>query len=180
MTGWSLFLALLALSFIVIYLPPRAWRSFENGVGDGLAVAALILMLSAVPAMIAYGIIGAVTGDQVKGGERALVALSTGAETEGRFFLGSGQIGEKPVYTYMYPSEGGARMSTVDADKTVVYEIDDDTAPRIEVWHKQSDITPDISFVKSNLWVSGATLYQVYVPEGSIWQGYSVDVRNSS
>jgi hypothetical protein len=95
-----------------------------------------------------------------------LGALSNSSETRGSFFLGSGTVGEKPVYAYVEVLEdGGQKLRQLDAgDNVTLYTSAD---PHIEVAHYES---PLFNF-------RGDEEIRIYLPAGSVWQSYDVDVR---
>ena len=66
-------------------------------------------------------------------GTAPLVALNTDDRNPGGyFFLGTGVVGEEPVYAYIVDSEWGAELTSIPVDKARVREGEDE--PRIEYW----------------------------------------------
>lgn len=99
-----------------------------------------------------------------------LVALTNDTDVSGQFFLGTGSIGEDQVYAFMYLEDGGVRTGRIDADEVRLYE--DSESPRIETLQRCVDLT--------FFWTSCTqrSVKNVYIPEGSIWMGYEVDIRD--
>lgn len=98
-----------------------------------------------------------------------IIALSNGMGVEGSFFLGCGSVNERLVYQYCHEDDsGGIHMATIPASQTTVYE-QDDTVPRIVIFRAKSNLTGAIQ--------PKHVRYEVYIPEGSVWRGHSVDVR---
>lgn len=105
-------------------------------------------------------------GPQVKISEYSLAALSSGSEVDGSFFLGSGYVDEDRMFTYIIErSDGGYVLRSVEANDSVIYQIDDDNI-RVEVFDIYSD--PNWSRIPWN------TEYHFYIPEGSILENYTV------
>lgn len=102
-----------------------------------------------------------------------LVALSNSTEIHGSWaFLGAGVINQRLCYTYMYRANGGFRMSSVPASRSTIHETNTGT-PHIDVYVAYSSWTFPFGKVETN----DPNYYHIYIPEGSIWQGYDVDVR---
>lgn len=141
------------------------WDDFAFGVvvsfGIGLVVCTLVAAIgpqfSQKPEMVS---------------SHSLVALTNNSEISGSFFLASGRIGERDVYTYMYETEDGGRiMDEVNVASVALYETDEE--PRIE---RVEDCT-DLNFlVPCEPTINPQ--YRMYISKGSIWYGYDVDVRN--
>lgn len=88
------------------------------------------------------------------------------SQISGSFFLGSGTIGETAYYVYMVRSAtGGLTMERTDASICTIYETNE--AARIELVRWRSNKWPYVQELH----------YNIYVPEGSIWYGYEIDVR---
>jgi len=99
-----------------------------------------------------------------------LVSLSNSITQEGSLFLGTGSVEGELIYSYCYRSNGGIQMSHIPAEKTTIFE-EDVTQPRIEVYSLKGKIFGMVNDTPSK--------YHVYIPNGSIWQGYDVDVRRN-
>lgn len=130
-------------------------------------------IVSIIIAMTVGGVISQVTQKPTVVRDWDLLALSNGSQVEGHFFLGSGTINERSVYTYLrQTSDGGAYLGSVPANQSLVYETDGN--PRIEVIEDCSDINSWFSCADNEIFPR----YRIYIPDGSIWYGYDVDVRN--
>lgn len=104
-----------------------------------------------------------------------LVAFANSSQMQGHFFLLGGMVSGEPVYYAMQRNpDGGVWQATIPAGpNTMIYETSDCT-PHIMVSSKKSTGWP--------YWCLGRTrdaVYQVYIPEGSIWTGYDVDIREN-
>ena len=98
-----------------------------------------------------------------------IIALSNASSVSGSFFLGCGSIEGELVYTYMVRSTNGhMQMKQISASGTYIVE-NTNANPRIER-----------TVTKSNMWPNANVGHQtvIYIPEGSVYQGYNVDVRN--
>lgn len=140
-----------------------------NGCLEGLIVAIIMLLIVAIVVATVNSNAAFSEGDYT---ETLLTidyiaAMSNNSQISGSFFLGSGTIGETAYYVYMVRSaNGGLTMERTDASICTIYETNE--AARVELvrW-------------KSNKWPYVQELhYNIYVPEGSIWYGYEIDVRN--
>jgi hypothetical protein len=124
------------------------------------------------PAMATGAISGQVTHRTEVTADTPLVSLANGSQVEGSFFLGSGSINSTPVYSYVTGSDvTGYQLSSVDVSVTKVFTSQD--PPHL--------VAVDVNCSPRGFWprvCSQATHYRAYIPAGSIWQGYNVDVRN--
>ena len=128
----------------------------------------LMLILSIFPAKI-----------QVHDKTDEIVALNDNFNTEGHFFLGTGNI-ENVSYYFFYKktSTGGYVQDKVEVDDVVLYEIDSTTneIPRIE-WFK-----PEFKNKSWHLWTfvnsCDCTSANIYIPRGSIKTDYVLDLKN--
>lgn len=129
----------------------------------------LMLILSAIPEKI-----------QVHDKTDEIVALNDNFNTNGHFFLGTGNI-ENVSYYFFYKktSTGGFVQDKIKVDNVVLYEIDSTTneAPRIE-WLKS-----EFKNQSWHLWtfVIGCgcnTSANIYIPRGSIKTDYVLDLKN--
>lgn len=110
---------------------------------------------------------------EVSRGSVNLAALSDDTRTTGQFFLGSGTIDSVSTYTFIKKlNDGGYKMGHIDTANATVYE---------------SKSTPHIDYIThctpEGFWPAQCDFqytYRVYIPEGSIWQGYDVDVRGGN
>lgn len=100
-----------------------------------------------------------------------LYNLKDGSNIEGSFFLGSGRIDEKLVYTFYENVNGGAKLNNADADKAIVYQgnIDKPYAKR------QTSCVSHWSWLTSC--VSDKRITEFHVPENSIKQNFVLDAE---
>lgn len=95
-----------------------------------------------------------------------LVALSNHTQTQGQFFLGSGQIGSQSVVTFAYQATPViTKLATVPVDNNTEF-IFTDEAPKAIRHEKYKQGFRDF----------GEVWYTFYIPKGSIAQQYNVDV----
>lgn len=101
-----------------------------------------------------------------------LSALSSSSEVSGSFFLGSGSIDDKPVYSYILKNEdGGLELKTISTSSVIVYEVENMAVGYME----RAYITPE-----SDTWTyfSDQDKTRFYVPAGSVQtQEYSVTTK---
>lgn len=107
--------------------------------------------------------------------------LQDNGGVEGSFFLGCGTIDSKMVYVFYYGAgkteEGDTiyRMGQIDADEADVVYInrESDEAPHLIKYVKQSSD----AFMNNFSVACGKTWYRIYVPKGTIQNGYSLDAK---
>lgn len=99
-----------------------------------------------------------------------IYALQDNITTDGSFFLGSGHIDDELKYFYVEKTELGYTVKNIDADQAYIQY----TTDRCHI-EKQS-YTFDNWFVR--LIAEPITdRYIIYIPEGSIVNNYSVDLK---
>lgn len=99
-----------------------------------------------------------------------IYALQDNMYTDGSFFLGSGHINDELKYFYVKQTEFGYAVSNVDADNTYIQY----TTDRCHL--ERYTYTFDNWFV-SLIAVPLTDRYVFYIPEGSIINNYSVDLK---
>ena len=102
-----------------------------------------------------------------------IVALQDGDAITGRtFFLGSGYVKNELEYTYMYDTEKGFAVNQVPAAHSYIKYSND--SPYV-IEHKATQFDG----IMWNLITipSVSTEYYFYLPEGSIIQGYNIDLQ---
>ena len=104
--------------------------------------------------------------------EYGLVAFANSSQLSGSYFLLGGNVQTYPVYHVMRQNaDGGVWQSTIPAGPhTLIYETSD-CIPHITVNNKRSTQWPYLT--------GHVRIYKVYIPEGSIWSGYDVDIREN-
>lgn len=101
-----------------------------------------------------------------------LVNLNDKNNTEGDFFLGSGQIEGVMKYTYYYKSEDGYKLGTINAEGVLIKYTDE--LPHIEI-HKKK-LTKD-SFINKFVILNNNDEISIHIPEGSIKTYYNLDAQ---
>lgn len=147
-----------------------------EGFFRAIGIIFVVIFLISVPLLVLYSAFRIAYGTEVKYSYRIdLVALSNSTEIHGHIgFLGFGSINSELVYTYMYQENGGYRMSSIPASKTLLYESSDyESVPHIDVFHEYHEI----NWLGEDRPIYNVAYYKVYIPEESIWMGYEVDVR---
>ena len=102
-----------------------------------------------------------------------IVALQDGDAITGRtFFLGSGYVKNELEYTYMYDTEKGFAVNQVPAAHSYIKYSNDNPCV---IEHKAARFDG----IMWNLITmpSVSTEYYFYLPEGSILQGYNIDLQ---
>lgn len=99
-----------------------------------------------------------------------IYALQDNLTTEGRFFLGSGHVDGELKYFYVEESEFGYKVNSIDADKCYIKY----TSDRCHL--EKQTYTFDNSFVQF-IAIPMSDRYVFYIPEGSIINNYSVDLK---
>lgn len=132
-----------------------------------------------------------------------IVALQDTNSTSGRFFLGSGSVGQKSYYAYCYETEYGYRYDKINVNGNIPVYIkyieSENEVPRIEQYAvKCSDYRTDYDPLPWSLittWIyagksegdliservhkqfEDGCRYVIYIPEGSIKQDYEIDLN---
>lgn len=108
--------------------------------------------------------------------EHALIAISDGSHTAGRFFLGSGTVGAEERFTY-YKAKGGTTL-----DGKGIYTLESQPAKLSTV--QFTDGRPKVVTKHMNggnfwlaPWPNYSETYEFHVPEGSIVQNYQLDAQ---
>lgn len=102
-----------------------------------------------------------------------IIALQDGNLTDGRIpFLGSGYVKDELKYTYMYDTEKGYTVNQVPAKHSYIQYSQHD--PYV-IQH--SAVKFDDAFWNLIAFPSVDTEYYFYIPEGSIVQGYNIDLQ---
>lgn len=96
-----------------------------------------------------------------------IISLNDNNMTNGRFYMRRGYIESNLYYQYIVDlGNGGYKANKVRSDNATLYFTDDDY--RVE-W-----------YTKTKKWLyfeRGETIHKIYIPEGSITDEYSVDLR---
>lgn len=102
-----------------------------------------------------------------------LVSASDGSSIEGHFFLGSGYVGDRQVYSYRYQLDDGGLIwdQVQNSPEVVVYEEEREdavlliyvTVPDDERWYLVAVL------------VDSYRKYEFHVPKGSVLTGYVFD-----
>lgn len=144
--------------------------NFAEKVGMGM----LGLIMGVLIGFLIWAALGSAIGiflpEKVELQTQQIIALQDNIGVEGSFFLGSGAIDSEPHYTYMIETERGFKLENVEADDSyIIY----DNSPRIETRYKS--LKYDWMYLIAIKWPSAE--YTFYIPEGSIYTGYKVDLQ---
>ena len=99
-----------------------------------------------------------------------IYALQDNVTTEGSFFLGSGNVDGEFNYFYVEKTELGYTVKDIDADQAYIQY----TSDRCHI--ERQTYTFDNWFVNL-IAVPLSDRYIIYIPEGSILNNYSVDLK---
>lgn len=166
--------------FMVLWFLLFGWFWLEYGfynAGEAIGTGVMMSILSGFGSMIVCAVIALspLMGpykSEVKW-SHDLVALSNTSAVSGSFFLGSGTIGEDPAYQFVKREGDGYVVDSIPTHNTVVHQNDDEK-PRIE---RITDYRDGVHFSVFQFMYEGTGEYHIYVPEGAIWTGYEIDVR---
>ena len=123
-------------------------------------LASLVLYIGNISAIVSYSYEETDT--------EFIVALRNNSSVTGSFFLGTGSIKDKLIYTYMVQEDRGLLMKQIPATRTFI--VEGTGHPRIERVYTVSKLWWHVRRIKDVI---------IYIPEGSVYQGYSVDIRNN-
>lgn len=108
-------------------------------------------------------------------GSQPLAALSTGSETSGSFFLGSGTIDEEPSYTYIVQeSDGALFLKSMSAEDVAVYE---DASPSTATLSYEIEIV-DNWWLHFRPFERRMVNYEFHIPAGSVTRDFTVSTSN--
>ena len=105
-------------------------------------------------------------------GTYELECIQDGSSVEGRFFVGSGYVGESMKHSFYYKQGGGYRFKQISAsnsfieygDKPMVYVYDLRYPDNLSKWVVDKTKGKEVS-------------YKIIVPKGTIKQDYSLDAK---
>ena len=104
--------------------------------------------------------------------ETPIVALADSPGSEGRMFLGAGDIKSTLYYYYMTENDDGSKeISKIDSKRVYLYE-DEAEQPYI-VTYRYHNSSPIVRF----FFFTGDTRTEVHVPPNSVKYNFSVDLN---
>lgn len=90
-----------------------------------------------------------------------IVSISDGSSIQGSFILGSGYIGDCPVFiSYYKTTDGGYRLIRFYADRCIVY-MDENNNPHVDSYRTEC----------------GNIRHEIHVPEGTVVRQFILDSR---
>ena len=102
-----------------------------------------------------------------------LIALKDGVQMEGSAFLFSTVIDQELRYTYIYETEMGRTVGSVDADECYIKYLSKDETPYIKQWA----VCPKSEIINW-LFLCEYYRYTIYLPEGSVIENvYEIDLK---
>lgn len=159
--------ALAALAWVVIHNDIYSeW--FARWIGSTGAALLILVMGGLVSWGVSMGTAALLTDSHSEQyGSWGLQQITTGSSTKGAFFLGTGYVEGSQQYMFYYKSDGGYRMTTVDADDALVLETTDKPHAVQNVHYFSGWFMP-----KHFLQADNAVSYDwvIYVPKGSVRQ----------
>jgi len=121
------------------------------------------------PSLAAVSVISGHTGDYTAHLYQTvyLASFANTTRLSGSFM----SVSENNTYTYMELRSDGStvlrQINAQDVSGVQIYQYNGEV-PRIEYWSMQTTLIP---------WLSCGSAIVVYLPEGSVWSGFDVDVR---
>jgi hypothetical protein len=138
-----------------------------GGVIGGLVVGGILTMVLTVFGSIFH------RGDYTETVTHEIVSMGDGDNINGSFFLGSGYVNDRLVYTYYRKSDnGGMVRRSISASLAVIYETDSLQKPKIVVHIVPSDNGGFWFPINFN---SGSQKYDIYLPTGSVIREIKLD-----
>jgi len=104
--------------------------------------------------------------------EQKILALNGNFETEGNFFLGTGNLEENLKYYYLIKKDNGYKIKSIDTDNTLIYE---DNNPRIG-YYRGYFRNKILRFLLGKY--SLKDYHKIYVPKGSIKYNFNTKPFN--
>lgn len=167
---WFIIGLLITIGIVIYWIVDDLFGWF-GAIGMGFLVL-LLATGSAVLLTIGSSIIAETCADKTYSlaEDIDIYALQDNLTTEGSFFLGSGHINDELKYFYVEQTEFGYTVNNVDADNTYIQY----TTDRCHL--ERHTYTFDNWFVNL-IAVPLTDRYVIYIPEGSIINNYSVDLK---
>lgn len=167
------------IGFITYILIAIINKNFDFGdvcvgllVGMGVMIALFIVL-------ILFGVINQAISTPIEDIiyiDADITTLEDNFQIKGRKYLTHGYIDETLSYTYINKQiDGGYKVYSVPASDSTVYYIKDNEQPHIE-YHKTQFVNPVLKFLYNDTPLFDQT-YKIYVPEGTIVETYSIDLR---
>lgn len=166
MTGWIIFLGI-TLIVAVWFGHRESKKPYSDGATIGL-MSFVGFLIATVPTAVIMCLIAGFSPPTSEVETKELQAISTGSSISGSFFLLSGYLEGELVYTYLEGNPvDGVVYKSIDADDAIIYESSSN--PRIEFHYE----IVDSPFAIGGPW-KFIDYINVYVPEGSIQNGYTI------
>ena len=102
-----------------------------------------------------------------------LISLNDNFGIEGSAFLFSSCIDNELKYTYLYKTDKGLTVETIDAKETYIQYIKENEVPRLEKWSVSHS-----NKLLNWLFFPGDDYYILYIPKDSIVENYfNIDLK---
>ena len=102
-----------------------------------------------------------------------LIALKDNFQVEGNVFLFSSTVNDELKYTYIYETDMGMTVKSLDADTCYIKYIGDNETPYIQKW-----IVSHPSKFMVKMFFLSYDRYTIYLPEGSVIEEvYNIDIE---
>lgn len=169
---WFIIGLIVTVAIIVYMFREESWCwSFWDIVGLGFLTLLLAMILALMITSISSSI-AEVDADKTYhlSEDIEIYALQDNVTTDGSFFLGSGHIDDELKYFYVEKTDLGYTVKNVDADRAYIQY----TSDRYHI--EKYSYTFDNWFVRL-IAIPVSERYVIYIPEGSIVNNYSVDLK---
>lgn len=162
---------IVAVVLFVIYEIRDDLLGFGEIFGFGILIFFVSLLCSALLCLVSSGVAECEADKTYSITEDVdIYAMQDNLTTGGSFFLGSGHIDDELKYFYVEKTEFGYSVTNVDADNAYIQYSND----RCHL--EKHTYTFNNWFVRL-IAVPCSTRYVFYIPEGSIINNYSVDLK---
>lgn len=101
--------------------------------------------------------------------------LQDNSNIQGRFFLGSGQVGEKMVYSFYYNDNGRIKLEQINSSFASIYYYKG--TPKIVRYEQKKIKGVLINYFAIDAAASYCYKYEILIPKGTIKQNYNLDAQ---
>lgn len=180
-------LGILIVTGVIISL-----TDYTEGIANKIAKGVFVIFCGAELLIgVVFCIISCMATDEVQTGKSNLVAIRSDSQIEGSaggaltFLVAN--IGEKDVYTFYYEtSDGGYKKGTINSSNVTIYETDE-VKPSIIKYEKgfaghsldslyffNDETNSEVDYT-NNSGENCNVRYEIFVPEGTIVQNFSLE-----
>ena len=167
---WFIIAAIVAVSVIIYWIRDDVFDAGELW-GLGFMLFFAVIAIALIVALLSSAIAEECADKTYSVAEDIDIhALQDNITTEGSFFLGSGHINDELKYFYVAETDLGYTVKNVDADQSYIQYTDGRC-------HIEKQVYTFNNWFVRLIAIPITDRYIIYIPEGSIINNYSVDLK---